>query len=288
MLNNSLHEILLRIVMKQCDVIESISATILQFFKEIKQDIRYFISAIKIIQFMEINKLNYCFPNFVNSHKPTINALGLYDIGLATYINCNQIKNTVIENDFNYNSSNIFFVSGINQGGKTTFLRSIGVSQLFAQAGLVVPANEYSCTVFNTIISYFNKSEDTTLEKGKFKEELIRLKDNLKLLDKSNLILFNEPFSSTTTMIRVDLSLDIIKALSHTNSIIIFVTHLYELTRRVNELNDFMKDNAKITNLVSLIKEDNRNIVRHFKIVPGEPTKYIDIHQFEESITIKN
>lgn len=284
-LDNSLHEILLRAVLKHCDVIEVINKTILELFQQLKVHICFYMAALKIINFMNKNNLHYCFPTFLDKPLPIINALGIYDIGLATYVKYNDIQNIIVENDFNYDNNKIFIVSGLNQGGKTTFLKSIGISQLFAQAGLIVPAKKYSCSVFNSIITHFNKAEDITIEKGKFKEELYRLKENLKMIKKNNLILFNEPFSSTTNMIGTDVSFDILKALSYSQSIIIFVTHLYELTRRVNELNEFFGDTQAI-NLVSQFKQNTNEIERQYRIVIGEPTKNINISMFEDSIKI--
>jgi AAA15 family ATPase/GTPase len=47
----------------------------------------------------------------------------------------------------NGDGKNFIVVTGANTGGKSTFLRSLGLAQLMMQAGMFVPANNFSAEV---------------------------------------------------------------------------------------------------------------------------------------------
>ncbi len=65
-----------------------------------------------------------------------------------------------------------FYVTGANQGGKSTFLRSIGLSQLMMQCGMFVPAKYLCSNICESIFTHYKREEDTTMSSGKLDEEL--------------------------------------------------------------------------------------------------------------------
>ena len=65
--------------------------------------------------------------------------IGLYDPCLAL-----SQEQRVVSNDVNADQKDLVIITGANQGGKSTFLRSIGVSQLMMQCGMFVPAESFS------------------------------------------------------------------------------------------------------------------------------------------------
>jgi len=71
----------------------------------------------------------------------------LYDICLAL-----KMKQRVVGNEANANGKNVVIITGVNTGGKSTFLRSVGLSQLMMQSGMFVPAESFSSSVASHII----------------------------------------------------------------------------------------------------------------------------------------
>lgn len=93
-----------------------------------------------------------------------------------------------------------------------------------------------------------------------------------------SLLLMNESFSSTNSREGAVIAEEILKALSVIGSRVVFVTHLYELAKRVDAIN---ADTNGITKLVSMVagidesscrEESNNKAIRLTYLVrPGEP-----------------
>ena len=66
-------------------------------------------------------------------------------------------------------------ITGANQGGKSTFLRSVGVAQLMMQTGMFVAAQAFSADVRDHVFTHFKREEDAAMESGKLDEELARM-----------------------------------------------------------------------------------------------------------------
>jgi len=67
---------------------------------------------------------------------------GLYDVCLALIL-----EQRTVGNDVNADNTDLVMITGANQGGKSTFLRSIGLSQLMIQCGMFVPAESFCSNV---------------------------------------------------------------------------------------------------------------------------------------------
>ena len=56
-------------------------------------------------------------------------------------------------------------ITGANQGGKSTFLRSLGQAQLMMQAGMFVAARVVRRQRLRGVFTHFKREEDATMEK---------------------------------------------------------------------------------------------------------------------------
>ena len=68
-----------------------------------------------------------------------------------------------------------FVLTGPNQGGKSTFLRSIGIAQVMMQCGLPVTAASFKSGIFPRIFVHFTRREDSEMNSGRLDEELGRM-----------------------------------------------------------------------------------------------------------------
>ncbi|MHB1483531.1 MAG: MutS-related protein [Saccharofermentanales bacterium] len=247
-------------------ILSNINSHILVFCSKLSYSLAFYESAIKILDWYKLNGIGYSFPVIVEPDQACISAQNLIDISLA-YHNLENSK--VIPNDFIYKNNRYYFVSGANHGGKTTFIKSIGTAQIFAQSGLPVGANKYASAIFYNFISHFPKDEDETMSFGKLAEELTRIRKDFPMMADNALVLLNESFASTTEKEGCEIAIDFMKALSLTNSKLIFVTHIYELLKNHKNISKGLHNDIGISNLITASCDSPSN--RSFKIIEGEP-----------------
>lgn len=192
------------------------------FFTMLRRELAFYIGCINLAEKINKTGMPICIPTIGDEDIRDRISRELYDVSLLL------LKNTkIVGNDLNAKTKNLYLITGANQGGKSTFLRSIGQAQLMAQCGMFVGASEYSVPIRNGIFTHFKREEDKTLTSGKLDEELGRMSEIVEGLDKNALVLLNESFAATNEREGSEISYQITKALNE-NSIEVFsVTHLY-------------------------------------------------------------
>jgi len=183
---------------------------------------------------------------------------GLYDVSLALTMNRH-----VVGNEFRAENKDLIMVTGANQGGKSTFLRSIGVAQLMMQSGMFVPAEYFRANICDSLLTHFKREEDTEMESGKLDEELSRMDEIIRHMTPETLLLFNESFCATNEREGAEIANQITGALLEKGIKIFFVTHLYEFANRF-----YKKQHPKMLFLRAERKPDG---TRTFKIIEGAP-----------------
>jgi DNA mismatch repair ATPase MutS len=154
-------------------------------------------------------------------------------------------------------------VTGANQGGKTTFLRSLGIAQLMTQSGMFAPAASLQLNVVDGVFTHFKHEEDATMKSGKFDEELSRMNDIVNILAPHALILFNESFAATNEREGSEIARQITSALLERAHKVVFVSHKYDFARGF-----YVKRLDSALFLRADRQEDGR---RTFKLVEAEP-----------------
>lgn len=160
--------------------------------------------------------------------RPYMYAEGLYDLALACASLGDDRK--VISNDMEYREEEGFFVlTGPNQGGKTTFARSLGQMVYLAKMGLEVPACRARLYRFTDLFTHFSVEESADTGRGKLMDELERLANMMVDSCRGAFVVINELF---TTAANYDACIMGKRVLGHFLSrscMGIYVTHLGEL-----------------------------------------------------------
>lgn len=107
------------------------------------------------------------------------------------------LKQDAVPNDFQPENTPLTVITGANQGGKTTFLRALGLGQLMAQAGMFVMAEKCQTLPFEMVLTHFKREEDQHEQHGKLDDELNRMNQLIKVMPRQSLLLMNESFAST-------------------------------------------------------------------------------------------
>jgi DNA mismatch repair ATPase MutS len=136
-------------------------------------------------------------------------------------------------------SSNLCFLTGPNMAGKSTFLKSVGLSVYLAHIGFPIPAKKMTTTIYNGIVTTINLSDDINLGYSHFYSEVKRIKETiLKIKEKKNLfVIFDELFRGTNVKDAFDGSLLIIESFANIPGSTYFIsTHITEVAEKVKDL----------------------------------------------------
>jgi hypothetical protein len=197
------------------------------FFDTLRWETAFYLGAAQLHAALAARGARVCRPD-LSGAGPRLQAAGLYDPGLRL-----QTSAEVVANDVAADGKPLVLVTGANQGGKTTFLRSLGLAQLMMQAGLFVAADRFAGSLCDGLFTHFKRREDAAMESGKLDEELVRLSDIVDHLGRNALVLFNEPFAATNEREGSEIGWQVIGALLDRQVRVACVTHHFGLGQRL-------------------------------------------------------
>jgi DNA mismatch repair ATPase MutS len=231
---------------------------ILSFFEMLRTELAFYIGALNLhAQLCQMGEA-VCLPVPAPAGKQKLAFSGLYDISLAL-----SSGKKVIGNDLRADGKRLFIITGANTGGKSTFLRSVGLAHLMMQAGMFVPAEALSSDVAELVFTHYKREEDTTMESGKWDEELGRMSEIVDRMKSNSLLLFNESFASTNEREGSEIANHIVRALLDRNVKVFFVTHLYHFAQGF-----FAR---KLDHVAFLRAERRPDGTRPFKLIEAGP-----------------
>lgn len=238
--------------------ISEFNHTVKHLLEQMKLQFGFYYGALNLYRYLTDRNIKVCFPEFTEAHE-VLKVSDLSDLFLV-------IKDSsVVSNSISYEGVSNFIITGVNQGGKTTFLRSFGIAQLLAQSGCFVPASEYVCNLYQGIFTHFPEEEDSTLKHGLLEQELLKLNTIIKHIAPKSLLLLNETFATTTDYDAAYLSRELLTGLKHSGITCLFVTHNYEFSHSL-----YLKHQKENIFLRADREEDGE---RCFRLREGEPFK---------------
>jgi len=197
-------------------------------FLEFAKDIDYYLAVRKFQKTMEQKGYAFTCPN-AGGRQGAFFANGLYDLALAVRKGEEQ---EIVSNSFAYGEKEKFFlVTGSNQGGKTTFARSLGQLVYFYKMGLDVPAKEATVPDFDKIMTHFSVEESVETGRGKLMEELSRLSPMMKEPSEDALVIINELFTTAANYDAVEMGTRTLRRFIEKGYRGVYVTHLGDLCR---------------------------------------------------------
>lgn len=163
-----------------------------------------------------------------------------------------------VGNDFD-SGVGVHIITGSNMGGKTSFLRTIGINLILMQAGGFVCAESFSSSYFK-IFTSMRIADDINKGISTFYGELLRIQEMVKYVNQGNmLVLIDEIFKGTNYQDRMYGAKEVINKLNNKKTIAFITTHDFELC-----------DEAKVHNYH--VKEDYEGdkIIFDYKIRNGK------------------
>lgn len=200
---------------------------IIGFFRQLQWEAGFYVGCLQLHERLRRAGVQLCWPEPIGSGGPLLETSGLASIGLAL-----RTGSAPVANDLTAPPPGLVVLTGANQGGKTTFLRSVGCAQLLLQAGMFVPAAGYRSTVATAVHTHFRRAEDDALRSGKLDEELSRMSRIVDNCRRGDLVLMNESFASTDEIEGSLIAHEIVDALLRHGVRVLLVTHFHALASR--------------------------------------------------------
>ena len=245
----------------------------------LEQEIRFYLGGARLALALRERGMPTCVPDLAPAGERRSQASELYDVSLALSGAAEEPARTVVRNDLDAgDDGRIAILTGPNQGGKTTFVRAVGVMHVLAQAGLPVAARTAAISPADRVITHFPSEEGGAVEGGRLAEEARRLGAVFGDATERSLVLLNESLSSTSPSESLYLAEDVVRALRLLGARAIFATHLHELGERLERINAEVDGGSLVASLVAGIAPDGAGadgsparMRRTYRIAPGPP-----------------
>ena len=199
-----------------------------RFFSLLRSEVGFYLAGLRLRVALTAAGLAVCLPTPLPTAQGALSADGLYEVCLAL-----ASHRPVVPNDLQADGVRLVLITGANEGGKSTFLRALGLSLLMLQAGLFVPARRMTASVGLGLYTHFKREEDTAMEGGKLDEELKRMSQIADRIRPGDFLLCNESFASTNEREGSEIAEETVRAFVDAGVRVVFVTHLYDLAERL-------------------------------------------------------
>jgi DNA mismatch repair protein MutS len=191
------------------------------------REVQFYLGYLELVRRLRATGLGFCYPE-VSTASKEIAATDTFDLALA--LKLNGSGDHVVTNDLELRGpERIFVVTGPNNGGKTTFARTFGQLHPLAALGLRGPGRHARLVLPDRIFAHFEREEDVETLRGRFEEELVRMREILGAATPSSVIVMNESFGSTTLEDARTVGEAVLRQIIELGALGVFVTFVDEL-----------------------------------------------------------
>lgn len=211
-------------------------SSILQY----RSELNFYLEVVEIIDRVKAAGMPVCWPEVSKEKKFVIR--GARDISLIA-------KDVVhiVPNDVEFTETEPFcYLTGANGGGKTTYLRAVGITAIMFLCGCPLVCEHAELYPVSGVYTHFPRDERFDGD-GRFADEQSRVKEILSNDVSDALVLLNETYSTTNEEIATDLTGKLADLLFGRGTFGIYITHQHGV------------GNTKIPFLSVIVDESDEN-----------------------------
>lgn len=193
--------------------------------ERLAEELRFYLDFLRLAEELADRGVAWCLPRLSAVPETPFAVRGVVDLALAVGAEAPPVANDLALDA----GQQVVFVTGPNQGGKTTFARSLGQLGYLAGLGLPVPARSASLPWSYPVLTHFPAPDDPEHDRGGLADELHRLHQVMTAAGPHALLIFNELFSATSAADALQLSARVVEQVRRLGCRVVWVTFLEEL-----------------------------------------------------------
>ncbi len=208
-------------------------------------------------------------PEFCPMEARCFAAEGLYEPVLALRRSDSGEGGRVVANDFAFDDrGGIYLLTGPNSGGKTVFLKSVGIAQIMAQVGMMVPARHLRISPVTRLYVEFPRASPADRTGGRLETECAEIRNIFSDMSPHAMVLLDEAFSSTAPDEAISLAVEVLKAMRLLGVRGIYISHYHLLATCLQELNAAGGDGLRFDFLAAEIEDGDTRTYRITRRLP--------------------
>ena len=242
-------------------------------------DIDYFAKFVAKLDLLQCKayvakKFNYCRPDIVTKNDDSTPDIVTKN---ESFFSAKDLRHVLIEhiqtseiyvtNDLEMGKGLLIY--GTNAVGKTSFIRSIGICIILAQAGFYVPCSRFQYKPYTAIYSRILGNDNLFKGLSTFAVEMSELRVILKHADEHSLILGDELCSGTEMESALSIFAAGLVALNEKKSTFLFATHFHDIVN-YDEIHKLVAENTlKIKHMAVKYDRENDVLLYERKLADG-------------------
>ncbi|MFA4859983.1 DNA mismatch repair protein MutS [Methanoregula sp.] len=176
--------------------------------------------------------------------------------------------------DLSGSDTQIMIITGANMAGKSTYMRSVALICIMAQAGSFVPARHANIGILDRIFTRVGAFDDLASGQSTFFVEMLELANILNNITPRSLVILDEIGRGTSTADGSSIAkavLEFLHGKSTAGPKTLFATHFHELIAMEESL-------KRVKNYHFAVRETKDDVVFLRKLIPGATDKSYGIH----------